>query len=148
MSAALATWIFMLVPMAFAQPSPPQDKGEQTSFTMENSISLRDPFRRPTPAGGQAVADARIPELERYELDKLKLVGVITGPRKPKAMVTTPSGKMHIVAENATIGVRHGRIKKIAPGMIEVEEKVVNLLGQEENIETLLEIKDDKEKKE
>lgn len=86
--------------------------------------------------------DVSIPELERFDLDKWSLVGVITGPKKSKAMVVSPSGKMHIVEEDVHIGTRHGFIKKIVPGAISVEEKVVNLLGQEEKVETVIQFKE------
>ena len=74
-----------------------------------------------------------------YDLDKLKIVGIITGPKRSKVMIKIPSGKMFIVEELTHIGTRHGLIKKILPGMIEVEEKVVNLLGQEESVQTVME---------
>lgn len=153
LSVLILALVLVVLRDASAQPKPgaveaqskPDEKVsekplEQESFTLENSLSLRDPFRRPPSKVAKEFAGGGIlPELERYELDKFKLVGVVTGPRKNKAMVTTPDGKMHIVSETMHIGTRHGVIKRIAPGRVSVEEKVVNLLGQEENIETTIE---------
>ena len=154
---AIASLAFLIAaPYVLAQPQPGGETAKpsagvsggegsaDSTFTIENSLSVRDPFRRPAPSGPQV--DDTTPELLRYEIDKFKLVGVITGPKKAKAMLTSPSGKMHIVAEEMPIGTRRGFIKKIAPGMIEIEEKVINLLGQEENIDTVIEIKDEKPK--
>ncbi len=119
---------------------------DSPSFTIENSLTIRDPFRRPAPPG--SANDLTIPELERFELEKYKLVGVMTGPKKPKALIVAPSGKMHIIDASTRIGTRHGVVRQIMQGAISVEEKVVNLLGQEENIETLIEMKDESAKKE
>lgn len=118
-----------------------EEKGAQPTFTLENSLSLRDPFRRFTPkANANTDENGLIPELERYELDKYRLMGIITGPKKNKALVlSTVDGRMHIVAEKQRIGVKRGVVKKIAPGSVVVEEKVVNLLGQEEKVETAIE---------
>lgn len=142
---------------AHAQPSPPTSvtpatdataagaqaaKDEPTNYTIENSLSIRDPFQKRLAPDNVNIA--ALPELERYDLDSFRLVGVITGPHRAKAMVTGPSNKMYVVEENTHIGLRHGFIKKIAPGVIYVEEKVINLLGQEESIETAIEFKDKK----
>ncbi|MBI3558146.1 MAG: pilus assembly protein PilP [Deltaproteobacteria bacterium] len=139
--------------IAQAQPTPGStaaaSKGaekEAASFTIENSLTIRDPFRKPLPQGNGN--DLSVPELERFDLDKYKLVGVMTGPKKPKALIVAPGGKMHIIDGNTRIGTRHGVVHQIMQGAISVEEKVVNLLGQEESIETLIEMKDENAKKE
>lgn len=137
-----------VAPVAEATLKPEkQDQNDGPPMTIENSLTLRDPFRRQVPSGGTAADGTLIPELERFEVDKYKLVGVITGPKRARAMLTAPGGKMHIVSEDTKIGTRRGTIKKIAPGMVAVEEKVVNLLGQEEKIETVLHFKDKQEEK-
>lgn len=121
---------------------------EDAPFTLESAMTLRDPFRRPELKTAMAIDEGGlIPELERYELDKFKLVGVITGAKKNKALLTAPNGKMHVVSDKTVLGNRRGYIKRILPGMIVIEEKVVNLLGQEERIETVIAIKDPKNDK-
>jgi Tfp pilus assembly protein PilP len=131
-------------------PAAPKTAGAPASdeaFTLENSLNLRDPFRKPPSKAAFGAEGGNIPPLERYELDRYKLVGVITGPRKNKALITDPDGKMHVVSEAMFIGTRHGKITHIRPGQILVEEKVVNLLGQEEKVESALEFaKDEKDK--
>ena len=117
---------------------PPKPGAED--YTLENSLNIRDPFRRAMPRASLA-QDDNGNDLEKYEIDKFKLVGVITGPKRHKALLTTPSGKMHVVSESMRIGNRRGVIKKIAPGTITVEEKLVNILGQEEVIETNIDFK-------
>lgn len=162
---------------AFAQPNPPakpaaaaavpapaeagktEDLKKEPAFelakpgeppiSLEASMSLRDPFRRPALKAGEGKDEGgKVPELERYSVDEFKLVGVITGTRKNKAMLVTPDGKMHIVSESARIGHRHGIIRKIAPGKVDIEEKSVNILGEEEKSETTIELSEKSDDKE
>jgi hypothetical protein len=142
---------------ALAQPSPPKagtpakpeaapaaaapeakSGGSEDSFTLENSLNVRDPFRRLLAKGALGLEGVNIPPLERYELDAYKLLGIITGPRKNKALVSDPDGKLHVVSEEMYIGIRHGKIVHIEPGQLVIEEKAVNILGQEEKVEAIL----------
>lgn len=131
------------------EPAFEISKPAEPPISLEASMSLRDPFRRPVLRAGDGKDEGgKVPELERYSVDEFKLVGVITGTRKNKAMLVTPDGKMHIVSESARIGLRHGVIKKIVPGKVDIEEKSVNILGEEEKSETTIELSekgDDKE---
>lgn len=139
---------------ALAQPSPPNESESgaeaksnasgDASFTIENSLNLRDPFSRLIMKGANKVADVQIPELERHDLQEFKLIGIITGPNKNRALVMGPDSKMHVVSESAVIGTRKGLITKIRPGGITVYEKVVNLLGQQEGIESKIEFQEKK----
>lgn len=133
-------------PGAAPASAPKEKDAEATNFTIENSLTLRDPFRRLILDNNGTRGSEGLPELERFDVEKFKLVGVITGPKKSKALVTGPSGKLHIVSEDTKIGTREGVIRKIAPGMIEIQERVVNLLGQEEQIETVLQFKEEGKK--
>lgn len=137
--------------VAHAQPAPGAEgsapetvsgSAQDMTFTLENSLNLRDPFSRYVAKSDDEREDDKIPELERHELEQFKLVGVITGTKRNKALLTAPDGKMHIVSEKMTIGTRRGVIKEITPESIVVHEKVVNLLGQEEGVDTQIEFKD------
>ncbi|MBI3544872.1 MAG: pilus assembly protein PilP [Deltaproteobacteria bacterium] len=129
-----------------AAPAAGAAKAEdQTPFTIENSLTVRDPFRRPAP--NKDTGDlSSIPELQRYEVDKFRLVSVITGPKKPKALVMDPNSRLHIIQEEDKIGTRRGVVTRIMPGLVTINEKVVNLLGQEEDLEAVLEFKPKEEK--
>lgn len=104
-------------------------------LSIEDSLQLRDPFRKPIKYADPN-NNLALPELERYGIDQIKVVGIITGPKKPKALVTTPSNKMLIIQENDKIGIHKGYVKKIKEKSIVVRERVVNLLGQEENTDS------------
>ncbi len=114
---------------------------ENEELSLEKSLLLRDPFRRLIKKESDDDHVVFVPPLERYDLEKLRLVGVITGTTKNKAMVVDPEDKMHIVHEGMRIGLRRGKILRISKSKLFVEERVVNLLGQEERVESLLELK-------
>ena len=98
-------------------------------------LKLRDPFRRPI--GERGRQDVRS-ELEQGAVSDFKLVGVLTGPVRLRAMVQAPSGKTFFVSKNMKIGQRDGRIRRITVDSIVVREKVVNILGQEESVDSEL----------
>jgi type IV pilus assembly protein PilP len=148
--------LIALAALALAQPTPtesPQQVVESTAkapnpdietLTIENTMEMRDPFRRPLiKAVASEEENKNLPELERFDLEQFKLVGVITGALKNKALISTPNGKMHVVSENMHIGTRKGVIKKVSVDSILVQEKVINILGKEEKMDVMLQFKKD-----
>jgi hypothetical protein len=104
-------------------------------ISVEESLKMRDPFRKPAKFAAPG-NDLALPDLERYGTDQIKIVGIITGPKKPKALVVTPNNKMFIVSENDRMGIHKGVVTKIGEKSIVVRERIVNLVGQEENTDT------------
>ena len=98
-------------------------------------LRIRDPFRRPD-VGGQEVG-VRSP-LERFPASDFQMVGVLTGPERIRAMVLAPDGKSHFVAEMMKIGQRKGIVRRITSNSILIREKIVNVFGQEESVDTEL----------
>ncbi len=111
-------------------------------LTLEESLKLRDPFSPLEMDLAAQFENSLIPELERYPVDKFRLIGIITGTKKNKAMLLTPDGKIHIVTENTKIGLRQGRVTMITRGSIRVEERVLNILGQAEKVISKIELED------
>jgi Tfp pilus assembly protein PilP len=105
----------------------------------EAILKLRDPFKRPPIKVG---AEGPKSELQAFPVEKFKLLGVMTGSDHGhmKAMVQGPNGKTYFVQEKMFIGIRNGFIQKITDTAVIVREKIVNVLGQEEavNSEILL----------
>lgn len=89
-----------------------------------NSSERRDPFK--TYFDELQVIDPQknTTELQRHELDKLKLIAVVVGTASPMAMVEDPSGRGHTVRIGTLIGKRFGQVKKIRRGEIMVEEEI------------------------
>ncbi|OFZ18405.1 MAG: hypothetical protein A2X94_15045 [Bdellovibrionales bacterium GWB1_55_8] len=100
----------------------------------EEILLLRDPFKRPilqTPES--AIVKSA---LQTADLESIKMIGVLTGPLRMRAILLTPDKKTHFVSENTVIGTRNGIIKKITPEAIYVRERIANILGQMENVDT------------
>ena len=115
-------------------------------LTLQTANKIRDPFRKPQPKVEKDQVTKKVPEIETLAVEELRLVGVITGPKKRKALVTGPSGKMFILTEGIRVGQRHGVIKRISENNVLVQERLTNLLGEEERYETTIEFAANKKK--
>ena len=103
-------------------------------------FKLRDPFKIPI----ISLTPTREKEpLELFELEKIKLIGVTTGPKEMQAVVMTPDGETHYVYESSRIGTRNGRIKKITSDAVLVGESIVNVMGQEEVVNSVIRLPDE-----
>ena len=58
-------------------------------------------------------------------------------------MLQGPNGKSYFVAEGMAIGFRKGIIRKITHESVLVREQVLNVLGQEENVDSELRLPDE-----
>ena len=84
----------------------------------------RDPFkafRAIVPNTGQKQTAALEP-LQKYELDRLQIVGILWEVRTPRAMVRDPDGLVHTVVKNTRIGRNEGYVAAIREGEIVVIE--------------------------
>jgi Tfp pilus assembly protein PilP len=97
-------------------------------------LRIRDPFKRPSLVESKDLSVRS--ELETFSADSLKMLGVITGPKKMKALIQSPSGHTYYVTEKTKVGMRGGVISKITINGMKIREKIVNVLGQEEDVET------------
>ena len=129
-----------LIQVAHAQPNPASQVSIQVPQNLEGTLKMRDPFRRFMPKKDRNELASVLPDIEKFTVEQFRLIGVITGPKKHKALLSGPNGKIHILGESAKIGPRKGVIKKITGNSIWVEEKVINILGEEERIETTIEL--------
>lgn len=86
----------------------------------------RDPF-------GQAINDKPMTQgnlhgpllpLQKFELNQLRLTGILWNVRNPKAMVIDPDGNTHIITQNTKIGPRNGYVASIREGEIVVVETI------------------------
>ena len=115
--------------------SVPSEKG---GFVY-NPQGLRDPFQpfirlRPEKKAAKKAPEKFVPKtpLQRYALEELKLVGVVWRDGKgSRALVEDPEGKGYIVRVGTLIGDRGGKIVSIRPDRVEVEERVIDILGEE-----------------
>lgn len=101
-------------------------------------VNKRDPFRPPyltqqtpttnEPPPPRTVAiptKERVPqtELEKFELDQLKVVATVTGVANPIAMVQDPGGFGHMVRRGTVMGKNAGRVQRIhSDGIVIAQE--------------------------
>lgn len=106
-------------------------------------INKRDPFRPPweigtstanpnaPQAGARPVAPQRPKtELEKFELDQLKVVAIITGIANPLAMVEDPSGRGFYVRRGTLIGRNSGRVARIQTDGVVISEVYRDVTGK------------------
>lgn len=60
--------------------------------------------------------------IQRYDVNKFKVSGVIAGLKENTALLVDPEGRGYVVREGMLIGNSDGRISRITPSSIEVVE--------------------------
>lgn len=94
------------------------------------SLEGRDPFREPHVDFSEAVPLGPLvgasQVLERYELDQLRLTGVIWGVNDPKALVLDPVGQTHVVKKGQRMGKNRGKVVEIREEEIIIMESYKN----------------------
>lgn len=90
----------------------------------------RDPFR-PATLRKKVVARPRenLSPLERFELNQLKIVGIIWDMNEPRAMVEDGTGLGYTIKLGAPIGANDGVVKAIHRNEIIVEEYYQDVYG-------------------
>lgn len=90
----------------------------------------RDPFR-PATLQKKVVARPRenLSPLERFELNQLKIVGIVWDTKEPRAMVEDSTGLGYTIRVGAPIGANDGVVKAIHRNEIVVEEFYHDVYG-------------------
>jgi type IV pilus assembly protein PilP len=97
-----------------------------------NAVNRRDPFKTYFDELSQSEQqdETNLTELQKIDLDKLKLVAVVVGTATPMAMVEDPGGHGHSVRIGTLIGRRLGQVKHIRRGEIVVQEEFRDFTGK------------------
>ncbi len=129
--------------------------GAQNFFEGKTNIksiyTMRDPFK--TPNSKKRKRDdvnkgflnkegifTNIPSLDDAELNKITVKGVFVGKNR-RALTQIDGMKLTvIVKEGMKLGREQAEIKAILPGGIVIVEKIVNVYGQDEFLETIIPI--------
>ncbi len=87
-------------------------------------VGKRDPFKSfyKDEKGAEKAHDGPVGPLQRYEIDQLELVAVVSGIAQPRAMVTAPDGKGYAVRLGTRIGKNYGRVTRIKNSEIIIAE--------------------------
>ena len=133
-----------------AAPVDPLSNFFRNKTKIDKPFDLRDPFKAPQTKAEKAKPGAffseskgqysNIVEEKVKSMDAIKLVGVLIGKER-RALVSSQGGKSIIILkEGMKIGDDGAELKAILPGGIILVEKIVNVYGQEEYLETVIPI--------
>ncbi|MEN9723714.1 MAG: type pilus assembly protein PilP [Pseudomonadota bacterium] len=125
-----------------AQTQTPIPNPEEAGAAIEEALALRDPFMKPAALMAPAPTGP-VSDLERYPVDQFKLIGVITGASRLRAILVNPEGKTFFVSERMKIGTRRGVIREIRANSVLVREKIVNVIGKEEPMDSEIRLPDE-----
>lgn len=119
-------------PKVQVEEAPVEKPKEQQNY-FYTPIGKRDPFRpfyldvQKTPVR-QSTGEGG--PLEQFELEQLKLVGILTGMETPMCLIQDPAGKGYAVGPGTPIGRNGGRIARITKDEVVVEEEYYNSEGK------------------
>lgn len=138
---------------AVAAPPKSLDNFFGDKTKIENPFNLRDPFKAPPSKietkkekrgfyvsdKGQYTNLGDVP-LEQVSVHQLKVVGVLIGKERRALVNAEGKDKIIILKEGQKIGPEAAELKAILPGGIVLVEKIVNVYGEEEYLETVIPI--------
>jgi type IV pilus assembly protein PilP len=124
-----------------AQPIPPIPAVKTYSPYVYQGLTGRDPFRPSTSEGAEeevAATNASGPRpdfdrpkeyLERFELDTLTMVGTFAQDDHYWGLIRDPDGVIHRVSVNQYLGKNHGRVIRIEPTEVILNELITDGAG-------------------
>ena len=152
--------IFLFGIGAVAAPTTDKTLNEffEKKTKIENPLDLRDPFKSPPVKSSKKDSGAasqgsyirtesgefsNVTSTKLGELDifTIKVVGVLIGKERRAMVLPTPEATTPvIVKEGSKIGPDNAEVKAILPGGLVLVEKIINVYGQEEYLETVIPI--------
>lgn len=118
--------------------APPPPTGEAGAPGEESSdlayayspIGKRDPFRSLFDQLQREESGPPLTELQRFEIDQLRLVAIISRIATPYAMVEDPRSKGHTLTRGTLIGKNWGRVAQINPECVVIKEEYRDYTGR------------------
>ena len=97
-----------------------------------NPIGKRDPFRAFLAGGGRGAGEDDTPRtpLQRFEIDEYRLVGIIWGIDRPRALVEDPDKVGHVMEIGTYIGKNWGKVTQITSSEVVVTEEYQTMDGE------------------
>ncbi len=142
---------------AFAAPTKSTlDEFFKDKTRIENPLELRDPFKSPQSKGGSKrqggnkhkrgenlYSNVAQDNLRDWNIYEIRVQGVMIGKER-RAMISrggeSAGQKVVVIKEGSVIGPDNAEVKAILPGGIILVEKIINVYGQEEYLETVVPI--------
>ena len=116
-------------PTPSAGPTVVSDEEPDIAYAY-SPIGKRDPFRSLFEQLQLEEAQQQLTDLQRYELDQLKLVAIVSRIATPYAMVEDPKGKGHSLTRGTLIGKNWGRVSSITSECVTVKEEYRDYTGR------------------
>jgi len=124
-------------PAAKAPLSPVQNqstsaKAQGVAVQPLDFSTKKDPFKTYMPESVASQPKVRHAEvmrsedllpIQRYDVTKFRVTGVIAGLKENTALLVDPEGRGYVVREGMLIGNNDGRISRITPSAVEVVER-------------------------
>jgi type IV pilus assembly protein PilP len=122
-----------------AKPAKVEDAAAEAPVEQEvveayyyNPAGKRDPFQgflnKSRDAARQVAEDA--PPLQRWDVEKFALKGVIWATSAPSALLVDPDGLGHVVRVGTYVGRNWGKVSSISPDGVVVTEEYQTLDGE------------------
>jgi type IV pilus assembly protein PilP len=91
-------------------------------YIFDTREGRRNPFRPPVLVEQSTTEPIPGTPLERYEVDEIRLAGIMWDIRSPKAMFIDPTGAVHVIGKDDRIGRRQGYIATIRESEVVIVE--------------------------
>lgn len=115
---------------AVPPPAPTPPPADEEIAYVYSPIGKRDPFRSIYDEYQRDNDQGERTELQKFELDQLKLVGIVSRIATPYAMVEDPDGKGHTLTRGKLIGKNWGRVSQITPECVIIKEEYRDYTGR------------------
>ncbi|QDK36844.1 pilus assembly protein PilP [Bdellovibrio sp. NC01] len=116
------------MPLGDSMTAPQASQGTNTMPRDEyiyDPTGKRDPFKPfkvLRPIAKNEKTEIPLEPLQRFEVDRLQIVGILWDVKTPRAMVRDPDGAVYTVTKNSKIGRNEGFVAAIREGEIVVVE--------------------------
>lgn len=123
----------------------------QKSSRISDLLNLRDPFKSPIKKiSTKKQRDAEkllrdgvytnTVDIKKVDLNKMEIIGVLIGKERRAVAKVSGMGGNFILKEGMKVGPNQVELKAILPGGVIFAEKLSNLYGEEEYLETVIPI--------
>ncbi len=102
-------------------------EGPQEKFSIYELVNLKDPFQ---PQIIRKELNKGLSPLESYDIEELKLMGIVRDNRGFSALIKTPDGRHFVVREKDKIGLHGGHVSRISNDNIEIKEYTKSYTGE------------------
>ena len=120
---------------------------------IKDPFRLRDPFKEPI-VKEERIVDIKkgtfkdgvftnLGTIEGVPISEILITGVLVGRERRALAKVRGNEATYILREGMTLGQDKAEIKAILPGGVVLVEKIINVYGQEEYLETVLPISSD-----